>query len=104
MRDGYGEMEDGRPWNWDGKCTGKGHLWVLLTGARGQYELARGEFGKVRGRLDTMLGFANEGMMLPEQVWDKPQGPRRDLKLAKALDQRRRLPGQWLSSYVSLLI
>lgn len=80
VRDGYGEMEDGRPWNWDGKYTGKGHLWVLLTGERGQYELARSEFGKARERLDTMLGFANEGMMLPEQVWDQPQGPRRDLK------------------------
>lgn len=82
-RDGYGEMADGRPWNWDGKYSGKGHLWVLLTGERGQYELARGEFGKARDRLDTMLGFANEGMMLPEQVWDKPQGPRRDLKFGE---------------------
>lgn len=83
VRDGYGEMEDGRPWNWDGKYTGKGHLWVLLTGERGQYELARGEFGKARERLDTMLGFANEGMMLPEQVWDQPQVPRRDLKFGE---------------------
>lgn len=83
VRDGYGEMEDGRPWNWDGKYTGKGHLWVLLTGERGQYELARGEFGKARKRLDAMLGFANEGLMLPEQVWDKPQGPTRDLKFGE---------------------
>lgn len=83
VRDGYGEMEDGRPWNWDGKYTGKGHLWVLLTGERGQYELARGEYAKARQRLDTMLGFANEAMMLPEQVWDKPQGPTRDLKFGE---------------------
>ena len=83
VRDGYGEMEDGRPWNWDGKYTGKGHLWVLLTGERGQYELARGEFGKARTRLDTMLGFANEGLMLPEQVWDKPHAPTRDLRFGE---------------------
>jgi glucoamylase len=83
VRDGYGEMEDGRPWNWDGKYTGKGHLWVLLTGERGQYELARGEFGRASKRLDTMLGFANEGLMLPEQVWDKPHGPNRDLKFGE---------------------
>ena len=83
VRDGYGEMEDGRPWNWDGKYTGKGHLWVLLTGERGQYELARGEFAKARKRLDTMLGFANEGLMLPEQVWDKPHGPTRDLSFGE---------------------
>ena len=30
--DGYGEMDDGRRWNWDGKYTGKGRLWVLLCG------------------------------------------------------------------------
>lgn len=83
VRDGYGEMEDGRPWNWDGKYTGKGHLWVLLTGERGQYEIARGEFEKARGRLDTMLGFANEGLMLPEQVWDKQQGPTSNLKFGE---------------------
>ncbi|HKO95596.1 MAG TPA: glycoside hydrolase family 15 protein [Pyrinomonadaceae bacterium] len=82
-RDGYGEMDDGRPWNWDGKYTGKGHLWVLLTGERGQYEIARGDFAKARERLDTMLGFANDGLMLPEQVWDRPQGPRRDLKVGE---------------------
>lgn len=84
VRDGYGEMEDGRPWNWDGRYTGKGHLWVLLTGERGQYEIARGEFEKARGRLDTMLGFANEGLMLPEQVWDKPQSPAPYLKFGEA--------------------
>ena len=83
VRDGYGEMEDGRPWNWDGKYTGKGHLWVLLTGERGQYELARGELGKARKRLDAMLGFANEGLMLPEQVWDKPHGPTRDFRFGE---------------------
>ncbi|HYP51546.1 MAG TPA: glycoside hydrolase family 15 protein, partial [Pyrinomonadaceae bacterium] len=39
-RDGYGEMDDGRRWNWDGKYTGKGRLWALLSGERGQYEIA----------------------------------------------------------------
>lgn len=83
VRDGYGEMADGRPWNWDGKYTGKGHLWVLLTGERAQYELARGESAQARQRLDTMLEFANQGMMLPEQVWDKPEGPGRDLSFGE---------------------
>ena len=77
--DGYGEMDDGRPWNWDGKYTGKGRLWVLLGGERGQYELARGEREKAVRRLDDMLNFANEGRMLPEQVWDLPESPRPDL-------------------------
>jgi glucoamylase len=69
--DGYGEMDDGRPWNFDGKYTGKGRLWALLSGERGQYELARGERAAAHARLGHMLGFANEGLMLPEQIWDR---------------------------------
>ncbi len=90
-------MDDGRRWNWDGKYTGKGRLWALLSGERGQYELARTEFeltdenvksGVSRSgnsyswrllakkRLDSMLGFANDGLMIPEQVWDKVDVPK----------------------------
>jgi glucoamylase len=92
--DGYGEMDDGRRWNWDGKYTGKGRLWALLTGERGQYELAQctqaetRPVGSVprsnqsdcsntaRTRLDAMLAFSNEGLMIPEQIWDKPETPK----------------------------
>ncbi|HYE14092.1 MAG TPA: glucan 1,4-alpha-glucosidase, partial [Pyrinomonadaceae bacterium] len=81
--DGYGEMDDGRPWNWDGKYTGKGRLWALLAGERGQYELARGQRGDAARRLDAMLGFANAGLMIPEQVWDKTESPRPDLKFGE---------------------
>jgi glucoamylase len=73
--DGYGEMDDGRPWNFDGKHTGKGRLWALLSGERGQYELARGEREAARMRLAHMLNFANEGLMLPEQIWDRRESP-----------------------------
>jgi glucan 1,4-alpha-glucosidase len=87
--DGYGEMDDGRRWNWDGKYTGKGRLWALLSGERGQYELAKYEFTKdtspvvdglnlkdwAKKRLDAMLAFANEGLMIPEQIWDKKETP-----------------------------
>lgn len=100
-QDGYGEMEDGRRWNWDGKYTGKGRLWALLSGERGQYELARHiintenfkahftaappkgmvhpsfEFEKAAySRLDHMLAFANDGLMIPEQIWDKKEIPK----------------------------
>src|SRR5215207_2151914 len=81
--DGYGEMDDGRPWNWDGKYTGRGRLWALLAGERGQYELARGERPAARRRLDAMLGFANEGRMIPEQVWDSPRGPVPELRFGE---------------------
>lgn len=81
--DGYGEMDDGRPWNFDGKYTGKGRLWALLAGERGEYELARGMKAEAARRLDAMQGFANEGRMIPEQVWDKPESPRPDLKFGE---------------------
>ncbi|HSQ21160.1 MAG TPA: glycoside hydrolase family 15 protein, partial [Blastocatellia bacterium] len=83
VRDGYGETHDGRPWNWDGKYSGKGHLWVLLTGERGEYEIARGEFQKARARLEAMSRFANEGMMLSEQIWDRPQSPAPNLRFGE---------------------
>src|SRR2546423_101829 len=81
--DGYGEMDDGRPWNWDGHYSGKGRLWALLAGERGEYELPRGEKAEAARRLDAMLGFANEGLMIPEQIWDKPESPRANLKFGE---------------------
>ena len=84
LHDGYGEMPDGRRWNWDGKYTGKGRLWALLSGERAQYELAlcnksaaTYDYACQAGypRLNHMLAFANEGLMIPEQIWDKPTAP-----------------------------
>lgn len=63
--DGYGEKADGRPY--DG--TGVGRVWPLLTGERGEYELAAGRSATVY--LQTMAGAANEGYLLPEQAWDR---------------------------------
>jgi len=106
--DGYGDTYDGRRWNWDATWRGNGHLWVLLTGERGQYELAKYAqmelerkqaalksfpvkiditrrnntsktaknnplLGKAFSRLDAMLAFSNDGLMIPEQVWSKPE-------------------------------
>ena len=65
--DAYGERADGLPY--DGR-TGLGRLWTLLTGERGEYELAAGRVQKARVLLKTMAGFANDGLMIPEQVWD----------------------------------
>ncbi len=81
--DGYGEMEDGRPWNFDRKYSGKGHLWALLSGERGQYEIAlsngkwkmeNGKFPNPNLHLNSMQNFANEGLMIPEQVWSQQNG------------------------------
>lgn len=67
--DGYGEHADGRGYD----RTGIGRLWPLLTGERGEYALAAGR--DARPYLDALLAFANEGLMLPEQVWDRADAP-----------------------------
>jgi Glucoamylase and related glycosyl hydrolases len=69
--DAYGERADGT--SYDGK-SGIGRLWTLLTGERGEYELASGRNDKAQQMLDAMAGFANAGRMIPEQVWDRSDG------------------------------
>ena len=71
--DGYGEHEDGAPF--DG--TGVGRLWPLLTGERGHYELAAGR--DPLPFLDAMLRMAGRGGLIPEQVWDAAPVPARFL-------------------------
>jgi glucoamylase len=65
--DGYGETFFGGPW----RGEGIGRLWPILTGERGEYEIARGRDAAVY--LDAMLHFANAGGMIPEQVWDRAE-------------------------------
>ncbi|HMG72758.1 MAG TPA: hypothetical protein VK582_04595 [Pyrinomonadaceae bacterium] len=95
--DAYGERPDGRPY--DGR-NGKGRVWTLLTGERGEYELALGDTLRVRKRLDTMMGFANQGLMIPEQVWDlnKSLSPALSAQEPARLHRWR---GRWPSSFVS---
>ncbi|HWF90386.1 MAG TPA: glycoside hydrolase family 15 protein, partial [Pyrinomonadaceae bacterium] len=70
--DAYGETPDGG--KYDGR-NGVGRLWTFLTGERGEYELALGDIASARRRLDTLAGFANDGLMIPEQVWDREDSP-----------------------------
>jgi glucoamylase len=67
--DGYGQKDDGSAF--DGAGTGR--CWPLLTGERGHYELAAGR--DPLPYIKTMESFANEGGMLPEQVWDEADLP-----------------------------
>ena len=69
--DGYGEKEDGTPF--DG--TGVGRGWPLLSGERGHYELAKGDISAAFERLREMAHFAGVGGMIPEQIWDAPDIP-----------------------------
>jgi glucoamylase len=60
-----------------------GRLWTLLTGERGEYEVARGDLTTAGKRLDAMMAFANDGMMIPEQVWDRNESPRPELRFGE---------------------
>jgi glucoamylase len=75
--DAYGETPDGG--NYDAR-NGVGRLWTLLTGERGEYELALGDVAAARKRLDTLSAFANDGLMIPEQVWDRHESPALNLR------------------------
>lgn len=73
--DGYGEHEDGAPF--DG--TGIGRGWPLLAGERAHYELARGRAKAATRLLGVMRAQASDGGMIPEQVWDTADVPEREL-------------------------
>ena len=77
--DGYGEHDDGGPY--DG--TGVGRVWPLLAGERAHYELAAGRRAEAERLLAAMEAGASPGKLLPEQVWDGPPIPERELEPGK---------------------
>lgn len=74
-RDGYGEHEDGSPY--DG--TGVGRGWPLLCGERAHYELAAGNKEKALELLKVMANYAGVGGLIPEQIWDSTDIPEKSL-------------------------
>ncbi len=74
--DGYGEQANGNDWDLffdNPQRQTRGRLWPLLTGERGEYELLAG--GSADPYLNTIANTANDGLMLPEQVWDDQPPP-----------------------------
>jgi glucoamylase len=69
VHDSYGESTTA--------CTGwpaagaqrSGRLWPVLSGERGEYELANGRSAAVY--LKSMADSANDGYFIPEQIWDR---------------------------------
>ncbi|MDR7276909.1 glycoside hydrolase family 15 protein [Catenuloplanes atrovinosus] len=72
--DGFGEQLDGSQWEYDeppGSLVSRGRAWPLLSGERGEYEIAAGDRRAAATRLAAMAAAAGPGGMLPEQVWDR---------------------------------
>src|ERR1700692_2543695 len=78
--DGYGEHEDGSPY--DG--TGIGRPWPLLAGERAHYELAAGRAASAEALLGVMENSTGTTRLIPEQVWDSKDIPERELFAGKA--------------------
>src|SRR3970282_961512 len=94
--DGYGQREDGGPF----EGWGKGRAWPLLTGERGHYELAAKQNAK--SYIRAMEGFASSTGLLPEQVWDEPGGPDAHMYLGRPTGSA--MPLMWAhAEYIKLL-
>ena len=94
--DGYGQREDGGPF----EGYGKGRAWPLLTGERGHYELTAGR--DPGPYLRALEGFASPTGLLPEQVWDEPDRPDLYMFLGRPTGSAR--PLMWAhAEYIKLL-
>ena len=96
--DGYGENDDGSPF--DG--TGCGRAWPLLVGERAHYALAAGHRDEAVNLLHALEAMANEGGLIPEQIWDAPDIPEDELFFGKPSGSA--MPLVWAhAEYIKLL-
>jgi len=96
--DGYGEHDDGRPF--DG--TGRGRVWPLLTGERAHYEIAAGNTAGAKALVETIEAMAEPSGLIPEQIWDGPDIPKRELVYGRSSGSAR--PLLWAhAEYLKLL-
>jgi hypothetical protein len=71
--DNYGESNsDCSGWPTQG-ANRYGRLWPVLSGERGEYELANGRSASLY--LQSIVDAANDGHFLPEQIWDRSDVP-----------------------------
>ena len=96
--DGYGEHEDGSPF--DG--TGIGRPWPLLAGERAHYELAAGHTDAAVALLRVLEdSTAGASRLIPEQVWDQADIP--ELELFRGKPTGSACPLVWAhSEYIKL--
>ena len=95
--DGYGEHDDGAPF--DG--TGRGRGWPLLTGERGHYELVAAN--DPTPYLRAMAAMTGPAGMIPEQVWDTE--PLAELRLFPGRPSGSAMPLAWAhAEFIKLMI
>lgn len=68
--DGYGETSSGA----DYTGAGTGNPWPVLTGERGEYDVASGNLSGAATMLQDVANMANSGYQISEQVWDGSSG------------------------------
>ena len=98
--DGYGEHEDGSPF--DGR--GIGRPWPLLAGERAHYELAAGHVDSAGSLLGVMENSTAVTRLIPEQVWDQKDIPERELFAGKGWVLVSVLNGAFRLSAMSLIL
>ena len=65
--DGYGENNDGAPYEGDGR----GRLWPIFTAERGIYEISRsGDGASGQPYLAALKHFSSQAGFIPEQIWN----------------------------------
>jgi len=80
--DGYGDCFVPDPTScsvtgapWAPTDTGSGHLWPVLDGERGEYDVANGDPASALTMLTTMRNMTSGQGLEPEQVWEDPAVP-----------------------------
>jgi glucoamylase len=68
--DGYGETSTGADYTGEGV----GNVWPVLSGERGEYDVADGNTAGATDMLDSMAAAANSGHQISEQIWDGTSG------------------------------
>ena len=77
--DGYGDCYEPDPTNcsptgkpWPTGNVGSGHLWPVLGGERGEYDVAAGHRADATGFLTAMRNMTSGQGLEPEQAWEDP--------------------------------
>jgi len=80
--DGYGDCYEPDPTDcsptgapWPPTNHGSGHLWPVLAGERGEYQVADGTVPAARPLLRAMASMTSGHYLEPEQAWEDPPVP-----------------------------